>query len=50
MNDLIPSPLIKNKNIFEKTNLFLQCLTENKTKLINYIKLLEFSIHNRIII
>ena len=44
MNDLIPSPLIKNKNIFEKTNLFLQCLTENKNKLINYIKLLEFSI------
>ena len=44
MSELIPSPLIKNKNIFEKTKLFLQCLTENKNKLINYIKLLEFSI------
>ena len=44
MNELIPSPLIKNKNIFEKANLFLQCLAENKNKLINYIKLLQFSI------
>ena len=44
MNELLPSPLIQNKNIYEKTELFLQCLSENKNKIINYIKLLEFSI------
>ena len=44
MNELLPSPLIQNKNIYEKTELFLQCLSENKNKVINYIKLLEFSI------
>ena len=44
MNDLLPSPLVKNKNIFEKTELFLNCLKDDKNKLINYIKLLEYSI------
>ena len=44
MNELLPSPLVKNKNIYEKTKLFLECLNERKNKLINYIKLLEYSI------
>ena len=44
MNELLPSPLIKNKNIFEKTKLFLECLNDNKNKLMNYLKLLEYSI------
>ena len=44
MNELLPSPLTKNKNIYEKTQLFLECLKESKNKLINYIKLLEYSI------
>ena len=44
INELLPSPLIKNNEIFDKTKLFLECLTENKNKLINYIKLLENSI------
>ena len=44
LNDLLPSPLTKNDQIFDKTKLFLECLTENKNKLINYIKLLEYSI------
>ena len=44
VNELLPSPLTKNDQIFEKTKLFLECLTENKNKLINYIKLLEYSI------
>ena len=44
IKELLPSPLIKNDNIFEKNKLFLECLTENKNTLINYIKLLEYSI------
>ena len=44
MNDLLPSPLVKNKDIFEKVQLFLQCFKDNKNKIINYIKLLEYSI------
>ena len=44
VNELLPSPLIKNKNIFEKTKLFLECLNDNKNKLMNYLKLLEYSI------
>ena len=44
LNELLPSPLTKNDQIFEKTKLFLECLTENKNKIINYIKLLEYSI------
>ena len=44
INDLVPSPLTINTEIFERIKLFLECLTENKNKLINYIKLLEYSI------
>ena len=44
VNELLPSPLIKNKNIFEKTKLFLECLNDNKNKLMSYLKLLEYSI------
>jgi len=44
LNELLPSPLTKNDHIFDRTKLFLECLTENKNKLINYIKLLEHSI------
>ena len=44
INELLPSPLIMNGEIFEKTKLFLECLSENKNKLFNYIKLLEYSI------
>ena len=44
LEELLPSPLVKNNEIFEKTKLFLECLTENKNKIINYIKLLENSI------
>ena len=44
VNELLPSPLNINKNIFDKTKLFLQCLCEDKNKLINYIKLLQYSI------
>ena len=44
LSELIPSPIIKNEKIYDKTKLFLDCLKENKNKLINYIKLLEYSI------
>jgi hypothetical protein len=44
LSELLPSTLIKNDQIFDKTKLFLDCLTENKNKLINYIKLLEYSV------
>ena len=44
INDLVPSPLTLNTEIFDKIKLFLGCLTENKNKLVNYIKLLEYSI------
>ena len=44
INDLLPSPLSINKNIYDKTKLFFECLTENRNKLMNYIRLLEYSI------
>ena len=44
LSELLPSTLIKNGQIYDKTKLFLSCLTENKNKLINYIKLIEHSI------
>ena len=44
LNELLPNPITKNDFIFDRTKLFLECLTENKNKLINYIKLLEYSI------
>ena len=44
LNELLPNPLTINDLIFDKTKLFLECVTENKNKLINYIKLLEYSI------
>ena len=44
VNELLPSPLTINGEIFNKTKLFLECIGENKNKLINYIKLLEYSI------
>ena len=44
LSELLPSPIIKNEKIYEKIELFLECLKENKNKLINYIKLLEYSI------
>ena len=44
INELLPSPLIMNADIFEKTKLFLEILSENKNKLFNFIKLLEYSI------
>ena len=43
LDELLPSPLIMNREIFEKTKLFLEIL-ENKNNLFNYIKLLEYSI------
>ena len=46
VNELLPFPLTINSNIYDKVKLFLECLTENKNKnkLINYIKLLEYTI------
>jgi hypothetical protein len=44
LNELLPNPITKNDLIFDRTKLFLECITENKNKLINYIKLLEYSI------
>jgi hypothetical protein len=44
LNELLPNPITKNDMIFDRTKLFLECITENKNKLINYIKLLEYSI------
>ena len=44
LNELLPNPITKNDLIFDRTKLFLECITENKNKLINYIKLIEYSI------
>ena len=44
MNEIIPNPIKKNEKIFEKTKLFLDCLSESKNKLIGYIQLLQYSI------
>ena len=44
INELLPSPLNINMEIFDKTKIFLDILSENKNKLINFIKLLEHSI------
>ena len=43
MNNILPSPLIYNENIYDKVKLFLNNF-ESKEKLVNFIKLLEYSI------
>ena len=44
MNNILPSPLVYNENIYEKVNILLENFTESKEKFINFIKLLEYSI------
>ena len=44
LSELLPNPLTINSLIFDRTKLFLECITENRNKLINYIKILEYSI------
>ena len=44
LNDILPSPLIYNENILEKVKLFFDYFSESKEKIINFIKLLEYSI------
>ena len=42
--DILPDPLIYNKNIFNKMNIFYQSFENSKEKLLNFIKLLEYSV------
>ena len=44
LNDILPSPLIYNKNIFNLMNMFYQSFENSKEKLLNFIKLLEYSV------
>ena len=44
LNNILPSPLIYNENIFEKVKILFDDISETKEKLINLIKLLEYSI------
>ena len=44
INELLPNPLSINEKIYDKTKLFFERLTESKNKLMNYIRLLEYSI------
>ena len=44
LNDILPNPLQYNKNIFNKMNILFQSFGNSKDKLLNFIKLLEYSI------
>ena len=44
LNDILPNPLEYNKNIFENMKLFYQSFENSKEKLLNFIKLLDYSI------
>ena len=44
LKTILPSPLIKNNYIFERLNLFFENLKDSKEKLINLIKLIQYSI------
>ena len=44
LKDILPNPLIYNKNIFNKMNYFFQSFEHSKEKLLSFIKLLEYSI------
>ena len=44
LNDILPSPLPYNKNIFNKMCIFFQSFENSKEKLLNFIKLLDYSI------
>ena len=44
LNDIFPSPLIYNENIYEKVQILFENFKESKEKLISFIKLLEYSI------
>ena len=44
LNDILPNPLEYNKNIFENTKMFYKSFENSKEKLLNFIKLLDYSI------
>ena len=44
LNNIFPSPLIYNENIFEKVQIILDNFKESKEKLISFIKLLQYSV------
>ena len=44
LNEILPNPLVYNKNIFENMKLFYQSFENSKEKLLNFIKLLDYSI------
>ena len=44
LNEILPNPLEYNKNIFENMKLFYQSFENSKEKLLNFIKLLDYSI------
>ena len=44
LKDILPSPLIYNKNIYDKMIYFFQSFENSKEKLLSFIKLLEYSI------
>ena len=44
LNEILPNPLVYNKNIFEKMKMFYKSFDNSKEKLLNFIKLLDYSI------
>ena len=44
LKTILPSPLIKNEYIIERLNLFFENIKDSKEKLINLIKLIQYSI------
>ena len=44
LNEILPNPLVYNKNIFEKMKIFYKSFDNSKEKLLNFIKLLGYSI------
>ena len=44
LNEILPNPLVYNKNIFEKMKIFYKSFDNSKEKLLNFIKLLDYSI------
>ena len=44
MNSILPYPLVYSSEILNKTKILFEYLTKNSEKLINFIKLIEYSI------
>ena len=44
LNEILPNPFVYNKNIFEKMKIFYKSFDNSKEKLLNFIKLLDYSI------